>query len=136
MLPLRHSRRWQVAGALVLALVFAAAVVPALWSWPTVRQTAIFAFDKWLHGATFVVLSLWFSGQYARRSYWRIALGLLLFGIAIELVQRTLSYRTADLQDLYANVVGIVIGLGLATAGIGGWSLRIENWFDARRQGA
>ena len=134
MLPLRYTRHWQIAGAFVLLTVFVAAVIPAFWDWPEISYRTLFAFDKWLHAVTFLVLAVWFSGQYARRAYWRVALGLLAFGIAIELCQRMISYRTADLNDLMANVVGIVLGIGIALAGFGGWSLRIENWLLARRQ--
>lgn len=134
MLPLRYTRRWQIAGAFVLLAVFAATLTPALGVWPRVNVRALFAFDKWLHGLTFLFLALWFSGQYARNAYWRIGLGLLIFGGFIELCQRFIAYRTADPADMVANITGIAIGLGLAVAGVGGWSLRVESWLIARRR--
>jgi VanZ family protein len=130
-LPLRYTRWWQIAGALVLLLVFAATIAPALVQWPRINVRTLFAFDKWLHGLTFLILSLWFSGQYARRAYWRIGVGLLVFGGFIELCQRSLTYRTADPADMLANMIGIALGLLLATAGLGGWSLRLESWLAA-----
>lgn len=136
MLPLRYTRRWQLAGVFVLFGVFGAAVMPALWFWPAIAGKMLIGIDKWLHATTFLVLSLWFSGQYSRRSYWRIGAGLLVFGIIIELCQRTLTYRTGDLLDLTANAVGILLGLVIALAGVGGWSLRVEGWLTRRRQRA
>ena len=136
MLPLRYTRRWLLAGVFVLLAVFGAAIMPAFWSWPSISANTLLDFDKWLHAGTFLVLSLWFSGQYSRRWYWRIGAGLLVFGIIIELCQRMLTYRTGDLQDLAANVVGIVLGLAIALAGIGGWSLRVEGWLMRRSQQA
>lgn len=135
MLPLRHVVGWRIASALLLLLVFAAMIVPA-WLWPTQMQRSVAAFDKWLHGITFVVLALWFSGQYARRAYWQIAIGLALFGGATEFVQRTLIYRSADPADMLANLAGIAAGLIVALAGVGGWSLRVETWLSARGAGS
>lgn len=133
MLPLRYTRRWQFAGAVVLIGVFGATVMPAVWLWPDKAVRVLFGIDKWLHGVTFALLAVWFSGQYARRSYWRIGLGLVLFGMIIELCQRMLSYRSAEFHDLAANATGIVIGLSLAVAGFGGWSVRVEEWLMRRR---
>lgn len=128
MLPLRYSRWWLVAGVLVLLAVFAAALAPAL-SWTPKLKSGVGA-DKWLHTGTFLFLGLWFSGQYARRFYWRIALGLLLFGALIELAQRLTTHRTGDFYDLAADVAGIGLGLMIAAAGVGGWSLRLERWLS------
>lgn len=131
MLPLRYTVGWRVAGVLVLLAVFAATVTPALGLWPTVDIDTYFAIDKWLHALTFLFLSLWFAGQYAKRAYWRIGLGLIVFGGMIEMIQRSLTYRTGDFADLAANFVGIFVGLSVALAGLGGWSLRVESWLGA-----
>ena len=133
MLPLRYTGFWRVAGGFALLAVFAAAVMPAIWFWTPQVGRHLIGVDKWLHMGTFAVLALWFSGQYTRRAYWKIALSLLFFGIAIELCQRMLVYRSADLKDLTANVAGILAGLGIALAGMGGWSLRVEEWLTRRR---
>ena len=134
MLPLRYSRRWQLAGALIVVAVFVATILPALGPWASIDIRLLISIDKWLHGLTFLFLALWFSGQYARQSYWRIAAGLLVFGGFVELCQRSLPYRTAEPADMLANIVGLSLGLLLATAGIGGWSLRVEAWLAARRK--
>jgi VanZ family protein len=73
---------------------------------------------------------VWFSGQYARQSYWRIGVGLIAFGALIELIQSMVSYRTAEWMDMYADGVGITIGLIIALLGAGGWSLRMERWLE------
>ena len=71
--------------------------------------------------------------MYRPRSYWRIALGLFAFGVLIELLQRMVGYRSAEWLDVAADVAGIIVGLAVAAAGIGGWSLRLENWYQQRR---
>ncbi|MEX2125510.1 MAG: VanZ family protein [Woeseia sp.] len=129
MLPLRHARRWQVAGITVLFAVLTATLVPAI---PGMRHAHFLHSDKLWHGVTFMILTVWFAGQYSRRSYWRLAVGLLAFGALIEICQRMLSYRSAEMMDLVADAVGILAGLLIACAGVGGWSLRVEQWITAR----
>lgn len=135
MLPLRYAPRWRIASLVFLLAVLGAALSPAVWFWPDrVRLVSWMAsFDKWAHMLTFIVLALWFAGQYRPRSYWRIAIGLLAFGVLIELCQRTVSYRTADWVDVAADAVGIIVGLVIAILGIGGWSLRFESWILQRQ---
>ena len=135
MLPLRHARLWQTASLTILFMVLAAALMPAVWFWDD-RFKALSWFqgvDKWLHGVTFLLLSIWFTGQYRKRSYWRIALGLLAFGLIIEACQRMVTYRTADWLDVGADAAGIMAGLLVGAAGIGGWCLRAEARFGKRR---
>ena len=135
MLPLRHARRWQLASVFILFLVLAATMMPAVWFWDD-KDGAIRwfrHFDKWLHGMTFLALSLWFAGLYRKSAYWKVAFGLLAFGLVIEACQRMVSYRTADWLDVGADAAGIIAGLLIGLAGIGGWCLRIEEYFTKRR---
>lgn len=135
MLPLRYSRVWRAVGVFILAAVFVGTILPSMGFWPDVAFSVLVAFDKWQHAFAFLILALWFSGQYEKRFYWRIGLGLLIFGGVIEVIQRSLAYRTADIADMVANVVGISAGLALAVAGLGGWSQRVEGWLGARQAG-
>lgn len=136
MLPLRYARHWQLCSVILLLLVLIAALMPAaVWFWsegmpmpPWLRHT-----DKWLHGFTFVVLAVWFSGQYGKSAYWRIALGLLAFGVLIEVLQGLIRYRMAEWYDIGADALGIVLGLLIAVAGLGGWALRFESWRERRQ---
>lgn len=131
MLALRYRRRWQIASLVLLFLVLAAALMPAVWFWSN-KSAGIQWFtgiDKWLHGIAFLVLALWFSGLYRRRSYWKVGLGLLLFGLGIEFCQRLVGYRTADMLDVGADAIGIVVGLVIGAISIGGWCLRVERRF-------
>ena len=135
MLPLRYARRWQVASLIILLLVLAATLMPAVWFWDD-RFNAVSWFediDKWLHGLTFLALAIWFTGLYRKRSYWRIGFGLLAFGLVIEACQRLVSYRTADWLDVGADAGGIIAGLVIGAVGVGGWCLRAENRLAKRR---
>jgi len=133
MLPLRYARRWQMASLLLLFVTLAAALMPAFWLLDDkVSARRWFeSSDKWIHGFTFLVLSIWFSGLHTRQTIWRVALGLLAFGVVIEVLQRMVGYRSADMIDIAANAAGIVLGLGIALIGTMGWCLRVENrWLN------
>jgi VanZ family protein len=91
-IALRYSGRWRAAGFLLLLLVLIAALVPNLPFHDLSMQFRIS--DKVMHIVAFTFLAAWFSGQYEKKSYWRIALGLIAFGVLIEVVQNTISYRT------------------------------------------
>lgn len=137
MLPLRHLRFWRIAGVVLLCLVLIFALMPAVWFWEN-RGAAPDWFrnsDKLLHVATFLLLAVWFSGQFRRTSYLRVAAGLLLFGLAIEGCQFLVAYRQADWLDVAADTAGIFAGFAAAFAGLGGWSQRLEDWYLSRRAG-
>ena len=128
MLPLRYAPRWKFASAVLLSLVLAGAIMPAVWFWPDRGKILIWfgGMDKWVHAIVFLGLAVWFSGQYRLRSYWKIALGLLMFGVLIEVCQRMVGYRSAEWLDVAADTVGIIAGLALAAAGLGRWCERFE----------
>ncbi len=134
MLPLRYVLQWRIASGILLLLVLLATLAPVVWLWPDRVRVVnwIRHIDKWAHGASFAVLALWFCGQYAKHAYWRIAIGLVLFGIAIEGCQRLVGYRTADVMDVAANATGIALGLSLGLLGLGGWSQQFEHWYSRR----
>ena len=128
MLPLRYTRRWQGASVLLLLFVLAAALMPMLWFWGD-RGAGLRWFqhaDKFLHAMTFFVLTAWFTGMVARKRYLLVGVGLLAFGLAIEACQFALRYRSAEWNDVMANLSGIVAGLLVGIAGLGGWCQRIE----------
>jgi VanZ family protein len=57
--------------------------------------------------------SFGFLGPAARRN---LALGLLLFGGALELAQVVVPGRSMSLADMAANVIGVAVGLFAAVA--------------------
>ena len=135
MLPLQHAGLWRGLSVLILILVLLMALSPAMWLFDD-RASALAWFenvDKWLHAITFIVLSLWFTGLVEKRRWWLVAVGLMLFGFMVEGGQLLVSYRTADWLDIGANTIGIIVGLAVAAAGLGGWGLRVEHWYSQRR---
>ncbi len=132
MLALQFPVRWKLAGVILPLIVLGAALAPAFWSMPTDSGPDWVELDKLLHGITFAMLALWYTGQYARGSYWLIALGLIVYGALIEVFQSWLPYRTAETGDMTADIVGIFLGMTIALVATGGWSLRAEEWLINR----
>lgn len=133
MLPLRYVRLWRILSAVFLLCVMAAALLPSWWF--DSRDDALSWFgqvDKWLHGVTFLGLTLWFAGLVARHAWGRMVVGLFLFGLLIEACQLFVGYRTGDWNDLAADTLGILLGMAIAAAGLGGWGLRLEDWYSRR----
>ncbi len=135
MLPLQHRALWASLSLGLLIVVLAGALSPAIWfgNKPDALSFVKNA-DKWVHGGTFFVLALWFSGLVERRRYWIVGMGLLVFGALLEFFQMYVRYRMADHFDIAANTAGIIIGLAVAIAGPGGWGLRAEDWYARRHQ--
>ena len=125
MLPLRYPRRWRAAGILILALVLALAMAPDVWPWGRGSGLQLVP-DKAMHAFTFAFLALWYTGQYDRNAYWRLALGLVAFGAFVEACQLMVSYRTAEWGDLLADAFGILVGMAIAAGMTGGWSMAVE----------
>jgi VanZ family protein len=128
MLPLRFARHWRAASVILLVLVLAGTLMPAFWAWPDDSDLTnwLLQGDKWMHALTFLFLAVWFAGQYRPQAYWRIAIGLLLFGALIEMSQGLVEYRSAEWLDMVANIAGIGVGLTAALVGLGGWCLWLE----------
>jgi VanZ family protein len=98
----------------------------AFVTWQALRQQpthpAIDAPDKLLHALAFAALAVPLRLLLAPRgavaaSAWA-AIALMAYGAAIEGVQATLPYRSAEWGDLLADAVGVGLGLSLA------WGLR------------
>jgi VanZ family protein len=134
MLALRYRWQWIAVNTLLIAIVTILTIVPAILMPQQVNELP--GVDKWLHALTFAILALWFTGQYARRSYWLIAIGLAGYGALIEIGQSLIPYRSAEWGDLVADVAGIAVGLVIALLVTGGWSLRAEQWFVDRFGGS
>jgi len=68
--------------------------------------------DKLMHLLTYALLSSWFSLIVAQsNSLFRVCIGLILFGVLIEVLQGMTSYRTAEFADAIANSLGVLVGL-------------------------
>jgi len=96
---------WYLLGAILLLVVAALSLLPV----PDVGVG-----DKFSHVVTYVFLGGWFGLLAAN---WRVlcwsAVGLMAFGILLELLQGMTSYRYAEWGDVLANGGGILIGIAV-----------------------
>ena len=109
-----HDTRWQPAWRVVLLVLMCGAAwfafIPAT---PNPQPTGV---DKMEHLLAFAALGMAasFTASPGLRCTAQAAVGLLLYGAFIELVQTQLPTRTADLADIAADGVGVAAGLALA----------------------
>jgi VanZ family protein len=123
LLALRHPRLWLVSGWILVLLAIISSLVP-VHDLPKLGGIN----DKVEHVLGYSALALWFAGIYPRSNYPMIGFALLIMGIGIEALQGAMHVgREADLRDVYANAIGVVCGLTLALAWLGGWAMRIDS---------
>ncbi|MGB5104001.1 MAG: VanZ family protein [Steroidobacteraceae bacterium] len=123
MLPLAHKRLWLAASALLLALVVYASLSPA----PALSVPG--NLDKLEHFGAYLILAVWFTALYPRSKYWRVAVGLLALGLALEVLQHVMGQgRYGDPRDMAANASGVLLGCGLAIAATGRWAAKVDAW--------
>lgn len=101
--PLRLAAAWYVIGAIMLLGVAVASLVPG----PDIGVS-----DKLSHLVTYLLLAGWFSLLAANRVIlgWS-AIGLIAYGMLIELLQGMTSYRYPEWGDVLANGLGILAGI-------------------------
>ncbi len=119
--PLRY-RSWWIAGGVVMALA-----IVTLSLLPAADLPSVQLWDKFEHALAYFALAAWFGGVARPQRYLRVALALVVLGIAVEFAQGAMGVgRTSDLHDVYANVVGIALGLLVALLGVSGWMRGVE----------
>ena len=128
MLPLRYPRFWLLLGWLMVLVVVGASLMPA----KAVELLFGTLSDKLEHIAAYTGLMAWFGGMFRRALQPRIAIGLVVLGGVLELLQGLTPTRTPDLRDLEADTVGVLIGLALSMTILTRWCQRIENVFPLR----
>jgi hypothetical protein len=98
-------------------------LVVAWFAFAPLAEPAGFSWDKANHVLAFCVMAALADAGYPDRAQELQRWGLLLgYGLVIELVQWQLPYREFSWLDLVANLVGVLLYIGLR-AGIG-WRLR------------
>jgi VanZ family protein len=111
------TRVWWGLGFVLVAASLVICLVPG-----QELPTAFEFNDKLSHIVGHGGLALWFAGLVPRRSWWKIFVALLAFGICIEFAQYFMHFgREADARDVVANSCGALLGLGLSRLGLSRW---------------
>lgn len=101
------ERLWRAAGWLGIALTLVFSLLPP------VLDISGGHTDKLVHLTGYAVLMFWWA-QLIVGKRWKLAVAIVLFGIAIELLQGLTPNRQPDLLDALANSAGVLIGWLLA----------------------
>ena len=71
----------------------------------------LLSFDKVLHLGVHSFMNVLLLIAYNKNfSVWFLSITLFVYGIAIEVIQNQTTYRAAELGDILANLLGILIG--------------------------
>ena len=89
--------------------------------------------DKLIHFLLYLVPMAWF-GQLRLRRHW-LALGFILLGFLLELIQGQTRYRTFEWLDVVANSTGVIVAWLFVTTPMGQVLRRLDQWLQTRRPG-
>lgn len=112
---LPHLNWWLLLGRLWLLATVVICLVPLPRSPFPVEGS-----DKLEHALGWLLITLWFAQLTGSpQALLARACGFVALGAAIELAQSLTTWRSADLADLVANMLGVILGvaIGLSPAG-------------------
>lgn len=126
MLPLTHASAWLAASVLLVVAVLYVSLAPL-----NVPADLPTHFDKVEHAFAYMFLAVWFSGLLVRAHYWKIVVALAVLGLVIETLQHAMGLgRHGDPMDMAANLLGVGLGIALASRRMGGWAPKVEAWLS------
>jgi VanZ family protein len=97
------ERLWKLGGWLGIALTLVFSLGPS-----ALDEGSSHA-DKLVHFAGYAVLMFWWA-QLVTQQRWKLALAVVLFGIAVEGLQGLTPTRQPDPLDALANSSGVLLG--------------------------
>ena len=65
--------------------------------------------DKLAHGITFFMLALLLSRGFPDKYDYKFAIGLVLFGLAVEGIQYVIPWRSFSIADWIADIAGVMV---------------------------
>jgi len=106
---LKARRLWLALGWLLVLLLVYLSLAPA----PI--ELEIEQGDKYSHAVAYLVLMSWFSNLYETpKQRLRLATAFVAMGIALEVVQGLIAYRSFEIADMGAGAAGVMLGWILA----------------------
>ena len=126
MYDLKYKLHWNLLSFIIIFILSCLLIIPLDWFFSDDIELPNIVSDKIIHICIFIFLSCWLSGQF--KSNIKLLFFISLYGILIEFLQRLTPYRSAELLDILANEIGIIIGIIIAMKYLTGWSLIFEGY--------
>ena len=125
-MPLKLQKLWLAIGTILIVFIVVLGVIPV----PEDKMPIFPYADKILHIIGYLLLMLWFTNIFSNLQIRiKLAVGFVLLGSLIELVQYFLPYRSFEASDLVANSLGIAFGLLLGFSSLNQILQKTENIF-------
>ena len=125
MKELRFIRLWLAIGFLLVGVVCFLTLTPSPPDMDDFPEG-----DKIGHFAAYSAMMLWFGLIYLRgKRYMRVGLAFIVMGVALELIQGMLDYRSFSYLDMGANACGVMIGWLLARTRLADALVYVEGKF-------
>ena len=126
MRKLRFIRLWLTIGFVLVGVVCFLTLTPSLLDMVDFPEG-----DKIGHFVTYSAIMLWFGFIYLRgKRYMRVGFAFIVMGIALELIQGMLDYRSFSYLDMGANACGVMIGWLLARTRLADALVYVEGRFS------
>ena len=107
---LRYKRVWRSIAFLNIGIIITLSLIPGPEDIPSVS-----GLDKVMHILAYAFCMFWCNMCYRdRKNTMLFSAGLILMGVALEVVQGMIGYRMMSIYDMIANSVGVFSGLVLA----------------------
>ena len=89
---------------------------------------SVTVYDKANHFLSYAILMAWFTQLFPqRKAQLAYMLGFAFMGIAVEFMQRLTAYRSFELADMLANVLGLIIGWACSELLMAGWLIKLDH---------
>ena len=93
-------------GWLMVTTVIILSLIPINAALPDIKNS-----DKIGHFIAYFSLMLWFSWLYTKPWIRNLyAIGFILLGGLMEMLQSMIGYRSMDIDDFHVNTIGVIVG--------------------------
>jgi VanZ family protein len=93
--------------------------------------------DKLAHGLAYFALAAWYCQLYGRPYHARVVLAAAALGVVIEILQAGTSYRSFEVADILADLIGVGLAVVVSTQTRASLLTRIDRrlalWVQAHR---
>lgn len=121
---LYYRNIWLSIGWFLVLLIWVMSLIPV----PESIDIKITYFDKVEHMLAYFMLMAWFAQLYHKRSTRLLyAVGFVAMGLVIEVMQGMGEVRLFDLNDIVANIAGVILAWLFVTGSLTEILAKLEN---------